>query len=329
MNGISIIICTHNGAVRLPQTLTAIAALSFSGNWELIVVDNSSSDNSSLLVQTFLSENPNVVGKVISEPKAGLTYARQTGWRNSKFHIVLFCDDDNWLEPNYLTIAYSVFNRDPNIGILGGCGVAVSEIEFPSWFNEFSHSYAVGNNSKKTGEQVMGSAHYGAGCFFLKEALEKIDHLDFNMVLSDRKGKELASGGDVELCFLAQLLGYKLWFDERLIFKHYIASNRLTWSYYLNLKKGIASSFPLLNSYKALFTNSPSIENLKGQNYRQFWFAIKGVVLCQLRSLISPSRKNSVQLVETKTKVKSFFRNQNRSIQHLKYLLEKFPLESE
>lgn len=327
MNGISIIICTHNGAKRLPQTLAAIAALSFSGNWELIVVDNSSTDNSSSLIQIFLRENPHVAGRVISEPKAGLTYARQAGWRNSKYSIVLFCDDDNWLSPNYLAIGYSIFQQNPKIGILGGCGAPVSEVDFPDWFKEYSHSYAVGNNSKKSGEQIIGSAHYGAGCFFLKEALEKIDGFKLKMVLSDRKGKELVSGGDVELCFLVQLLGYKLWFDERLTFHHFIAPNRLSWSYYLKLKKGIASSFPLLNSYKAFFEKTPSIKKLRVQNYRQFWFAIKGVFLCHYRAVVLPSRKNSVQLVETKTKVKSFLRNQNRSIQHFEYLLEKFPLE--
>ena len=329
MTGFSIVICTHNGYSRLPQTLSAISSLNFAGDWELILVDNCSDDGSSELVSRFLETNLHVAGRVISEPKAGLTYARQTGWRNANYSIVLFCDDDNWLASDYLKIAYSIFENNPNVGVLGGNGSPVSEKEFPTWFNEFSHSYAVGNNSKKSGKQKLGSAHYGAACFFLKEALDTIDDSNLNMVLSDRKGKELASGGDVELCFLVQLLGFDLWYEESLSFKHFITSPRLDWAYYLKLKKGIASSFPLLNSYKIFFENSPSIEKLRKQNYRQFWFAIKGVFLCQYRSFFRPSRKNSVQLIETKTKVKSFLQNHNRSIQHFEYLLKKFPLKSD
>ncbi|HAH35038.1 MAG TPA: hypothetical protein DCL81_00305, partial [Algoriphagus sp.] len=105
-------------------------------------------------------------GKVVFEPNAGLTHARQKGWRTANYDIVLFCDDDNWLCSDYLTVGYSIFKSHSKVGILGGCGEPVSEVQFPDWFAEFSHSYAVGNNGKTSGKLEKGAAHYGAGCFF-------------------------------------------------------------------------------------------------------------------------------------------------------------------
>nr|HAD52125.1 glycosyltransferase family 2 protein [Algoriphagus sp.] len=95
MTGISIIICTYNGELRLPITLEYISKLRFEGPWELLIVDNASKDNSNFIAQEFFKGNPIIQGKVVFEPNAGLTHARQKGWRTANYDIVLFCDDDN------------------------------------------------------------------------------------------------------------------------------------------------------------------------------------------------------------------------------------------
>lgn len=324
MKGISIIICTFNGAERLPDTFSAIAEIKFEHPWEVIVVDNASKDNTSQVAKDFFNSFSGIDGRLVFEAKAGLTSARQAGWKAAKYSVVLFCDDDNWLSPNYLAIGFNHFERNSKLGILGGCGVPVTIGDFPSWFSEFSHSYAVGMNGRKSGKQKLGSAHYGAGCYYLKAALEKLDESGLKMVLTDRKGKDLFSGGDVELCFLVQLLGYQLWIEEGLKFRHFIPVGRLNWEYYLRLKRGIASSFPLLNSYKVFFGEQPSTGILLKLIYRQFWIALKGVILCSFRSLVKPSLRNEVQLMESKTKVISFFRFRKDTIGHFKYLKEVF-----
>ena len=68
---------------------------------------------------------------------------------------------------------------------------------------------------------------------------------NFAPLLKDRKGKELSSGGDVEICHLLKAMGYEIWYDDQLRFDHIIDSNRLTWDYYIRLKKGINRSFPV------------------------------------------------------------------------------------
>jgi hypothetical protein len=65
----------------------------------------------------------------------------------------------------------------------------------------------------------------------------------------------LASGEDVEWCYLIQLSGYKIGYDKRLVFEHLLPANRITWDYYLRLKQGICSGVCRLLSYHCLFRN--------------------------------------------------------------------------
>lgn len=323
MTGISLVICTYNGELRLPKTLEYISKLRFEGPWELLIVDNASKDNSNFIAREFFNENPIIQGKVVFEPKAGLTNARQKGWRTANYDIVLFCDDDNWLCSDYLTVGYSIFKSHSKVGILGGCGEPVSEVQFPDWFAEFSHSYAVGNNGKTSGKLEKGAAHYGAGCFFLRKALLQLDQLETRLILTDRKGNELVSGGDVELCYLVQLLGYDLWFESKLKFQHFIPLGRLDWQYYLKLKKGIASSFPLLFSYKVVFMGTSKMQ-LRAEIILKLWYSFKGYLLCQYRIFASPTKRNEVQLIENSQKLKSFFKNYKKTLSHFEWLNSRF-----
>jgi len=252
---VSIVICTYNGLSRLPETLDFIVKQKSKISFELIIVDNNSSDFTNDFVKEYLKDSE-IDWKIVSETKAGLSYARWRGIEESKYELVLFCDDDNHLAENYIEIGAFKFSNNPNLGILGGLGSPKFESQKPTWFDDFSHSYAVGSLGKEPGIQAKGSWHYGAGCFFRKSALIQLKLLGFKSVLSDRKGGDLSSGGDVELCYAVQLLGFDLAFDPTLRFDHFIEAHRLDWDYYLKLNRGIASSFPLLESYQILSFNS-------------------------------------------------------------------------
>jgi hypothetical protein len=71
----------------------------------------------------------------------------------------------------------------------------------------------------------------GAGMVIRKEIFRQLETIGFYSILSDRKGKDLSSGGDSEICLLAMQLGYDLYYDEHLQFTHYISRSRLKWSY--------------------------------------------------------------------------------------------------
>jgi hypothetical protein len=59
----------------------------------------------------------------------------------------------------------------------------------------------------------------------------------------------MSSGGDDELCYALRLLGYKIWYDERLYFKHFIPKDRLTWDYVKRFFQGSAKANIVLGPF--------------------------------------------------------------------------------
>lgn len=255
MQGISIIICTYNGKNKLKETLSAIVALQATFAWELLIIDNSSSDGTAEFSSLLLS-NSNIDWKVIREGKPGLIHARLCGLRASKYNVLLYCDDDNTLDKNYLQLGYDIINDNPKVGALGGCGIPVFEGKKPEWFDQYSHSFAVGPQAGKDGVLPEYPAElYGAGTFFRKELLLHFLEKGFKSSLSGRTKNNLGSGEDVEWCYLIQLLGYSIYYDRRLTFLHLMPEGRMNWNYYLHLKQGIASGAGKLLPYSFLFSN--------------------------------------------------------------------------
>jgi len=252
--GITVVICTYNGRARLLPTLSSIINQEFHPSlFELIVVDNASTDDTRELCELILS-NAAIHWRIVEEPNPGLNHARLKGIAEAKFDIVLFCDDDNSLSLDYLQIAFELFKNNPRIGVLGGCGVPAFEGDKPEWFDQYSHSFAVGPQSSSDGKvKEIPAELYGAGTFFNKAPLLYFFKKGLSTLTSDRKGNSLVSGGDVEYCYLVQLAGYEVWYDHRLTFTHYIPASRLQWNYYLKLKQGIALGSASLFPYACLF----------------------------------------------------------------------------
>lgn len=310
--GISVIICTYNGINRIKPALEAIENQETEYSIELIVVNNCSSDGTPAFVESCLKESK-LDWRLVSEATSGLVHARWKGINEAKYDYLLFCDDDNYLAADYCQIGLGIFLKDSHIGIIGGNGIPEIAGEKPNWFEKFSHSYAVGDLGKKSGIQPYSSYHYGAGIFFNKEALLKLQEKGFKSVLTGRTKAVLSAGEDVELCYAVQLLGYKLCFEERLRFAHLIESHRLDWEYYLKLKKGISSSFPILNAYQIeAFKNQGE---LKKHLRKELWITIKGLVKSGFLSFTKNEKVNQINLLVAKVKFFSFFSNYGRTLE--------------
>ncbi len=244
-NGISVVICCYNSAPRLQQTLAHLAAQEVDNEllWELIIVDNNCTDDTVQFAQTqWASLAINTPLKIVEEPRAGLSYARERGAATASYDLILFCDDDNWLNKNYIQLAYEHMCGHPRTGVLGGQGIAFVEGPKPAWFDSYENVFAVGRQLKKSGLANKRKYLFGAGMVIRKSFFERIEELKHELFLTCRKGNELSSGGDSETCLLALQLGYDLYYEERLQFTHYIPSARLHWSYCVEMvSKGFAN----------------------------------------------------------------------------------------
>ena len=186
----------------------------------------------------------------VDESKPGLTHARERGMKSAKYDVYLFCDDDNWLECNYVQLAFDTFKEGNNIGAVGGWCEAVFQDYKPEWFDRFARNFAVGRPANETGILSKPSSFlFGAGLAIRKEAMIDLMNRGFRQILSDRKGNKLSSGGDVELCFGLKLAGYSLFFNEEMYFKHYMPKNRMTYEYLKKLRKAMSYADYVLGIY--------------------------------------------------------------------------------
>jgi glycosyltransferase involved in cell wall biosynthesis len=255
--GVSVIICCYNSKDDIIPTLEHLLKQNIPPNinWEIILVDNNSTDDTAAIAQYFWKKLPHEITPlhIINEPCAGLSFARKTGINAAKYQYLILCDDDNWLSPMYVKRTFEIMRSNKTIGALGGWSEPAYHESIPQWITNMPRYFAIGKQQSKTG--INNNYLYGAGLVIRKDAFLKMESTSFQFLLSDRKGKALSSGGDVELCFALRLLNYQLWYDDSLYFKHFISDNKKSYAYFLNLRKGIIKSEIILAAYRDIINN--------------------------------------------------------------------------
>jgi glycosyltransferase involved in cell wall biosynthesis len=278
--GISIVICTYNGASRLPTTLhhLAMQVVPRELNWEIVVVDNASTDASAQVAREEWSKyKSSGAFSIVYQPIPGLSSAREMGFAKARYNFIIMCDDDNWLNPKYVALAFEIMQANPKIGLLGGNGEFVYEIEPPDWLRGHS-MYAGGPQAPQSGPATDFKL-YGAGSVLRKSAYDLVYQSGFRSLLSDRMAAQLTSGGDHELCYALALAGFDIWYDERLTFKHFIARDRINWEYYIRYIRESASCFELLEPYKILLKKrSTDWVSFYGGLTQSFFYHVKRFV---------------------------------------------------
>jgi glycosyltransferase involved in cell wall biosynthesis len=262
--GVSVIICCYNSTQRLRGTLSALASQRTNDiSWEIVLVDNASTDNTRSAARDLweAGNRPDVSMTIVEEVTAGLSFARKKGVESARFNTIIFCDDDNHFFPDYIAEAFSIITRNPQIGALGGIGIALSDELLPAWFEKYKFCFACYEQSDKDGEltDVLASL-FGAGLVVRRDLLVKLYSLKYSYLLSDRSGSSLSSGGDTELSYTIRLLGYKLWFSSKLKFYHYLPKARLSEKYLLRINKSLSYSRGRLIVYKYVLSEKPVTE---------------------------------------------------------------------
>lgn len=115
---ISLIVCTRNRTSSLRACLEHIGRLESPGAWELVIVDNGSTDGTPDLLKSFAEQAPFRV-VVVEEPRSGLGRARNAGIAAATGQILAFTDDDCYVSPDFLKQILEVF-KDQRIGYMGG-----------------------------------------------------------------------------------------------------------------------------------------------------------------------------------------------------------------
>ena len=233
----SLIVCTYNRHAFLKETIASILQ-HFSGktNYELVIIDNNSTDDTAQVVKLFL-HLPTV--RYVLETNQGLSHARNRGIKEAQNEILVFLDDDIDIEPNYLDVCDEVYSN-PDVRIVGG-KVLPYNTTIPDWLPEqYYYIVSVFNLGDKAfnTDKLMG-ANYS----MRREAALKIGW--YNIELG-RKGNNLMGGEEVDYLDRARVAGYKILYQPALIVYHKIG-NKLNQTYVYNYSFNLGKSERLMD----------------------------------------------------------------------------------
>jgi hypothetical protein len=249
---VSVILCTHNPRQdHLERCLTALDHQRLpKSSWELIIVDNASgSDKAPPRALPWHS-----LASVVKEPKLGLTPARLCGIRAAKGNLLVFVDDDNVLDPDFLETTLRVAHECPFLGSWSGQCRPEFEEPPPEWsrrywgnlvIRQFDHD--VWSNLPRLPETMP----CGAGLSVRRQVAERYLFLHETGKRSfqfDRIGASLLSGGDNDLAACACDIGLGVGLISSLRLTHLIPQVRLTESYLARLLEGITFTSTILDS---------------------------------------------------------------------------------
>ena len=115
----SVLICTYNRAALLQDTLESLRRLRTLRRWDIVVVDNNSTDDTRQIVESF-ADTIDVPVDYVFEPRQGKSHALNTGLTRAHGDVIAFTDDDVQVGPSWLDEACGALERSNSLDYTGG-----------------------------------------------------------------------------------------------------------------------------------------------------------------------------------------------------------------
>jgi glycosyltransferase involved in cell wall biosynthesis len=275
--GVSIVVCCHNSAEKLRQTLAHLAAQEVAGEpqWEVIVIDNASTDETARVALESWPQSSLGRLRVINEPQLGLSYARWRGFKEARYEFVCFVDDDNWVCPAWVRTVSDVMTTHPEVGACGGFIEEACEDTPPWWFERYKNGYAPGAQGQEEGGDVTWRLFLmGAGLTIRRTAWQQLVDSGFRFLLVGRQGAALTAGEDHELCYALCLAGWQLWYEPHLRLKHFLPRSRLKWRLLRRQSRGAGRCEAVLGLYLSNLSNQQPGSTLRKilKSIKESWY---------------------------------------------------------
>lgn len=171
MKQVSIVICTRNRAPALDPMVAALGALRSEHPYEILLVDNASTDDTPERLDQAAARLPQV--RTLRVDRIGLGAARDAAWRAAEGQIVLFTDDDCYVAPDLIDATVAVFERHPEIGFAGGRILLHDPSDYPVTIDERDVAVDIAP-SRFTPPGVL----QGANMAFRRSTLEAVGGFD-------------------------------------------------------------------------------------------------------------------------------------------------------
>ena len=230
---LSIVICTYNRAASLQLTLAALAAqvTRASIRWEVVIVDNNSTDATHAVIQRLVS-TADIPSRYVFVAEQGLSRARNAGVAASRGDIIAFTDDDvlpaaDWVDRIAITMA------ETNAHVVGGRIVPTWLEEPPAWLRHRSALHGALAILDYANAMPVLDAHrapsvWGANMAFRRCVFERVGGFDTRRGLV---GATLHRGEEIDLVARALAAGCQAVYEPSIIVSHRIGPERMRMAY--------------------------------------------------------------------------------------------------
>lgn len=234
---ISAIICTYNRETYLGTAIDSLLAQDFAAPFEVIVVDNASTDDTRAIVETRRTRSlpSHLQLHYIYEPVHGLSVARNTGAKAAQSSILAYLDDDAVASPQWLQALYTAYQHNDKLAVAGGKVTLLWSYgtSAPSWL---STGLASNLGAYDLGEEMLyidrpSLTPRGLNYSIRRSFLEQVGGFDLKL---GRVGKTLLSNEELRMTELALEYGWQVAYLPDALVAHNVAPERLRPAWFLD-----------------------------------------------------------------------------------------------
>lgn len=226
---VSVVVPTYNGAARVPKVLDRLHGQQVHDgiSWNVVVVDNNSSDDTAKVVQQYQQNWPvDCPLSYVFEPQQGLAYARQCGVDNADGELIAFLDDDNWPPDDWINQIVTFGQQYPQAGAFGGRISGVFEGgDVPRDVAPLLGFLAIRDRGDAPHLYPVEQLQFppGAGLVVRRHAWQQCIP---PVLVRNTRGAD-----DSEISWRMAKAGWEIWYNPHTVIEHFIPQSRLERSY--------------------------------------------------------------------------------------------------
>jgi glycosyltransferase involved in cell wall biosynthesis len=238
----TIAIPTYNGENRLPKVLEKLQAQEGIEhlNWEIIIVDNNSSDGTVKLVEEYQQNwQYSAPLRYCLEIEQGAAFARHRAVIEAKGEIIGFLDDDNLPYPTWILEAYKFTQEYPQAGAIASQIHGDFEVEPPDSIKPIIFYLAITERGDKPHifEPRLKGFPPSAGLVVRRNAWK--NNVPAKLFLVGRVGDSMIGSEDAEALFYIHKASWEIWYNPAMEVDHVIPAWRLEKEYLISIMRGV------------------------------------------------------------------------------------------
>ena len=212
---LSVVVCTKNRAKLLDLCLASLISQKSSRHpFEIIVVDNHSTDGTKNIVRSLIKKYPAI--KYLEYRGHSVSAARNKGWNAARGTFVAFIDDDAVAHKNWIKSIFNFAARHHSIGIFGGPYASDTDGRAHSWLPK---QYVELFNGTKEKELPIGREWLsGTNLIVRKDVLAKLRGFDEKLMFADGS---FVFGEETKLLSVARTYGERVYYVPRIRVVHH------------------------------------------------------------------------------------------------------------